>query len=269
LNKPAMFETRYIGRMPPAFRLFLWPDRLLLLGPAYDTDFHRHHAAQLCLGLEGAVRLRLQPGEEWRLAPGFFVAPDQAHQFDAAGGATAMLYLDGESAACRAWRSRLPASSGALPDTAAVAPLRRLLDGDEAPETLAAALCGLGVDGRAPAAALEPRVGAALDWIAAHIDQPVRLDEVAAAACLSGSHLAHLFSAQVGIPLRRYVLWRRLRTAVELALRGDSLTAAAHAAGFADSAHLSRTFRDNFGVTPSFLFERRTAVDIRILPAPG
>jgi AraC-like DNA-binding protein len=36
-----------------------------------------------------------------------------------------------------------------------------------------------------------------------------------------------------------------------LLLRGDSATAAAHAAGFADAAHLSRTFRRHFGVTPA------------------
>lgn len=38
------------------------------------------------------------------------------------------------------------------------------------------------------------------------------------------------------------------------------LTAAAHSAGFSDSAHLSRTFRDYFGVAPSFLFEHRSHI---------
>lgn len=34
---------------------------------------------------------------------------------------------------------------------------------------------------------------------------------------------------------------------------GSSLTEAAHAAGFADSAHFSRTFRRMFGVAPASL----------------
>lgn len=59
------------------------------------------------------------------------------------------------------------------------------------------------------------------------------------------------------MPIRRYVLWQRLRAAVELALKGATLTDAAHAAGMSDSAHLSRTFREMFGVAPSFLFEHR------------
>lgn len=38
-------------------------------------------------------------------------------------------------------------------------------------------------------------------------------------------------------------------------MRGAGLTEAAHRAGFADSAHLSRTFRAMFGVAPSLLFK--------------
>src|SRR5581483_4394695 len=243
----------------PLFRLHLWPERLLLLGPAFDTAFHRHHAAQFCIGLEGAVRLRREREAAWTSAAGFFVPPDAPHQFDAGGGAVALLYLEPESLACAApLRRQAQAGPFAMADEAALAALRRLHGGSgEDPEM---ALRGFG--GAAPAAgrSRDPRVAAALQWIAAHLEAPVRLAAVAAAVHLSPGHLAHLFSAEVGVPLRRYVLWRRLRAALERAFAGDSLTAAAHAAGFADSAHLSRTFRANFGVTPSFLFEHRAGI---------
>jgi AraC-like DNA-binding protein len=61
----------------------------------------------------------------------------------------------------------------------------------------------------------------------------------------------------VGIPPRRYLLWVRLMHAIEAAIGGDNLTTAAHEAGFADSAHLSRTFRRMFGRTPA-LFSAAT-----------
>jgi AraC-like DNA-binding protein len=80
-----------------------------------------------------------------------------------------------------------------------------------------------------------------------------RLGTLAKRVALSESHLAHLFRAQVGIPLRPYVLWLRLRKAATEIKRGQSLTVAAQAAGFADSSHLSNTFRRTFGLTPSEL----------------
>ena len=64
--------------------------------------------------------------------------------------------------------------------------------------------------------------------------------------------------------MRRYILWQRLWRAVELALKGATLTEAAHAAGLSDSAHLSRAFRETFGVTPSFLFEHREQLDVHL-----
>jgi len=41
--------------------------------------------------------------------------------------------------------------------------------------------------------------------------------------------------------------------AIEATIGGDNLTMAAHEAGFADSAHLSRTFRRMFGRAPALL----------------
>ena len=71
---------------------------------------------------------------------------------------------------------------------------------------------------------------------------------LAAQVSLSLSQLERLFGEQVGLSVRRLVLWRRLRLALAIALAGNSLTDAAHAAGFADSAHFSRTVRSMFGI---------------------
>ncbi len=82
---------------------------------------------------------------------------------------------------------------------------------------------------------------------------PVRLREVAAAVHLSPSRLAHLFSAHVGIPLRPYVRWQRIQHAIRLVAAGETLTSAAHSAGFTDGSHFTRVFRHNFGTAPSTL----------------
>jgi AraC-like DNA-binding protein len=74
---------------------------------------------------------------------------------------------------------------------------------------------------------------------------------VADVACLSPSRFRHLFVEQTGMALRPYILWRRFLRVWELLMSGASLSAAAHAAGFADAAHLSRTSRSMFGFPPS------------------
>lgn len=102
---------------------------------------------------------------------------------------------------------------------------------------------------------------------------PVRGTELAARVGLSASRFTHLFTAQVGIPLRRYVLWSRLRIAITRVQDGDALTGAAHGAGFVDSAHLTRTTREMFGLPPSVLSrqsynrnERRLLALVQRLP---
>lgn len=76
--------------------------------------------------------------------------------------------------------------------------------------------------------------------------------EVIASSRLSGAHLRALFVRDVGVPVRRYVLWRRLLHA--LARVGPlDLTAAAHAGGFSDLAHFSRTCRRLLGYSPGGL----------------
>jgi len=77
--------------------------------------------------------------------------------------------------------------------------------------------------------------------------------ELAALAGLSTSRLRHLFTEQVGISLSSYLLWQKVLHAARSLGDQDSLTTAAHAGGFADSAHMARTFRRMFGVSPSNL----------------
>ncbi len=93
----------------------------------------------------------------------------------------------------------------------------------------------------------------AVEYIRQRIGQAVTLAEVARAANLSPGRFRHLFVQETGMPLRTYVVWRRLLHVWTLVTQGETLSSAAHAAGFSDSAHLSRTARTMFGLPPSVL----------------
>ncbi|WDE02063.1 AraC family transcriptional regulator [Thalassomonas actiniarum] len=76
-----------------------------------------------------------------------------------------------------------------------------------------------------------------------------RAAAVASQLALSESRFLHLFRQELGIAWRPYLLWRRMMCAVRAIVNNASATEAAHLAGFSDSAHLSRTFRNTFGMT--------------------
>jgi len=90
-------------------------------------------------------------------------------------------------------------------------------------------------------------------YINDHLSGPITLEQVAGVAYLSPSRFRHLFAEQTGMALRPYILWRRFVSVWEHRMNGASLSAAAHAAGFADAAHLARTSRRMIGIPPSLL----------------
>jgi AraC-like DNA-binding protein len=82
------------------------------------------------------------------------------------------------------------------------------------------------------------------------------LPQLARKLRLSYTGTSHYFSRAVGLPLRSYQLWLKYFTAADLRFRGGSLTRIAHAAGFADSSHLSHLWQASYGLSPSYSLDR-------------
>lgn len=100
---------------------------------------------------------------------------------------------------------------------------------------------------------IDTRVDAVADWLRMNVPKSIPMETLAQIAGLSPGRITHLFTEELGLSLRRYLMWIKMRRATELFARNESLTAIAHAIGFADSAHLSRVFKNYFALTPSFL----------------
>jgi AraC-like DNA-binding protein len=60
-----------------------------------------------------------------------------------------------------------------------------------------------------------------------------------------------MFKAVTGMTFRRFKQWSALQHAARQIAAGELVRTAAMDAGFADTAHLTRTFRASFGLTPS------------------
>ena len=111
-----------------------------------------------------------------------------------------------------------------------------------------AVLAGFADEGAAVLGTASPlRVDARVEEVARTLRDPAR--EVPDVG-ISDAHLQALFTRDIGAPIRTYRLWRRLLRALGEMARGDATTAA-HAAGFADLAHFSRTCRRMLGYSPT------------------
>jgi AraC family transcriptional regulator len=96
------------------------------------------------------------------------------------------------------------------------------------------------------------KLRAVTDYIEAHVDSELTLDNLAAVAHLSPYHFARMFKISTGMPPHQYVIARRVERA-KLLLRGEaeiSLAQVAAQAGFWDQGHFTRHFKRLVGVTP-------------------
>ncbi|WP_157117806.1 helix-turn-helix domain-containing protein [Oceanicoccus sagamiensis] len=101
------------------------------------------------------------------------------------------------------------------------------------------------------AKAIEPRIQTVIDSINGPDGSLRPIKCFAEQVNLSPSRLSHLFSREMGLPLKQYLLWQKLYHAGFRIAKGELILEAAAAAGFSDAAHFTREFAKVFGLPPS------------------
>ncbi|MBL8947180.1 MAG: helix-turn-helix domain-containing protein [Myxococcales bacterium] len=234
--------------------LFLADNYALFVGRVSDTSVHAHYMVQLALGLRGPFELRAGGRiQDCRAA----VVPSQApHSLRAAHGEVLLIYLDptatpGAQVSARPGRAGVLTLGGAAVD-GCVSDVERLWSAgaqrcnvDELVHRVVSTLA----PGGAPAPDIDPRIRAVVGLLESETGGDRKVPDLAGSVGLSPDRLRHLFKEQLGIPIRSYKSWARVRHAAQLLAEGGSLTQVAHEANFADAAHLSRSFRGMFGIT--------------------
>lgn len=211
----------------------------LLQSSSLHTGTHAHLAHQWTFSLDGRP-FSLWLDNHWQQTTQVFIPSQAPHQFADQTGQFLTLLIDADctvqyQAQLQQLLQQYFASSAAAPDVPAsvaeflqaLARLRQISD---------------------------VRIHQALALIqAAEHETDWSADSLAAAVALSPGRFLHLFKAQTGVPLRKYLLWHKLRR-VFLALTAaapPSFTELALAAGFYDAAHLANHIRDSFGLSLS------------------
>ncbi len=101
-----------------------------------------------------------------------------------------------------------------------------------------------------PESSAAPAFGAVLDYLHAHLDQRLTLDDLAAVAGLSPFHFLRSFRACHGATPQQMLMALRLDRAKRLLARGEPPAQVAAAVGLSDQAHLTRAFARRYGTTP-------------------
>ena len=235
--------------------LYYWNGQDMYVGMFPNNAEHRHHVLQIEIGINRSFRLQIDgANHEYR---GAIIAPNVPHRVDDHNEWQLMLHIDPESLAAKqllktclenrrfreidfdSVKSLLPVINTYVHCTQACREAKSLFN------AIVSALLDSPVD----PPPIDHRIKAALKKLRRLPIKKISAREISEAVCLSESRFVHLFKYQMGIPFRRYLLWLRLRDAVEQVFNGMSFTHAAHHAGFSDSAHLSRTFKQMSGMT--------------------
>lgn len=239
--------------------VFVWTDRALFVGDRSETSLHSHHATELCIALDDlGIDMSTPDGPNLSGVPGAMVRAGAAHQLAIPGPKVAVLYLDAQSGIAASLNDWLAdAAIKVLPAKLMQALRQAFGDLLASPESVLAEAedaCGRLIAefaNEAPRPSMHWRVRRAMEQLDAQLDAPPGLEALAGQIGISPSRLRHMFKEQAGLPISRYVLWMRLRTALLHALEGASMTESAQAAGFSDAAHFTRTCRQMFGLPPT------------------
>lgn len=243
-------------------KVLLWEEHGLFLGSAGTADLHESPAIKICISLEDDFGLRTSEKNNWTDYAAAIIAAGQPHAIEGRGRRMAMLLLapEGELGQLFAGTEITEIPETILPDILPL--LDRFNDpnitGDEG-DRLYRGVVKI-IAGDEAVTAIDPRVSQSIEWIRAGRENGILVKDIAAEVELSESRFSHLFTEHVRVPVRRYLLWLRLRDALHLLARTQSLTETAHEAGFADSAHLTRTFRAALGITPSSLVKESSLI---------
>lgn len=244
-----------------------WFFQSLLLFNSIKAEMHHHWQMEIYIGLEGDFKMNF--GDGWGVYRAVIIESNHPHQFYGSSGWCALLLLDQTGKIGKYLRNEI--LCGNKFQELDMEPINPYIDVllnycghpvscSEAEvlfnNILRAITCN--------AVTIEPLNQRVIDIIRILRKLPgkkIKAADLAKSINLSESRLAHIFKEETGVPVRQFLLWLRLNDAVKLITNGASYTDAAYDAGFADAAHLTRSYKKMFGLTLSHAVNKSKNVE--------
>lgn len=231
---------------------------------------HRLGAAALCVGVDKGFSVFESESNVWQKCKSVLIPPGCMHEIDTQAATVAILFLEPESEHYMVLQKLMAGGDCQClysldHEDKVIETLRDLNRNQYDAEITYQQLEGI-IDpqGVAPdvSRSLDTRIHAVVKQIKDDVSHSYSVEALADSVNLSPTRLVHLFKEQTGVPIRRFRQWNRMKAVIACAAAGMTLTEAALNAGFSDSAHFSRAFKNMFGIKPSFLFNRSAGIKI-------
>jgi AraC-like DNA-binding protein len=218
-------------------------------GSIGDNHPHAHHALQIVFA-DKPISV-WTPESEWNSHHGFIIGSNQLHQLAADSSKAMLIYVEPDSHAGRLIQKRMAGQPLVVLQYDEQHKLSALTSVLESVAFNACIESSLSMHNHQHVPReLDALMSQAIQTIQDRTDGGFQAHELASQSSLSLSRFQHRFKQHTGLAVRPFLRWRRLLLAMTHMQAGHSMSDAAYAAGFSDAAHMSRTMRRHFGISP-------------------
>jgi AraC-like DNA-binding protein len=241
--------------------LFFWTGQFIYIGKAVDTSIHDHHVVQIIISFDEAIEIKL-PGSSIKKLKAAIIDSDQPHECRTYNNKFLLLNIDPATKIGIALKKNYLVNKkiAELPVEKAsefIGKLNIELDGEQTSNEIFLITQQFlhTLSYIEETKIFDDRIVKVLELLNQQNDIPLKIGELAGKVFISPNHLIHLFTNQVGIPIRKYILWRKLLIALQEIITTKNITQAALEGGFSDAPHFNKTFKRMFGLSPSALLK--------------
>ena len=249
--------------------LVVWKDIRLFIGQnPRSTTGHSHPIVQLVVAIQGKFKTRVPETGEWITQKGLLIKPNHPHHCDATNIPIFSLDVDpdtalGEWILASVLRDKAmlayPSEQFGQVDFELV---KSCLQSEHWDKLYAHIEKVFSFKYEHKYKLKDERIDLVIGFIHENIHETLSTEQLTNISFLSESRLLHLFKDEMGLPIRNYILWYRLKVALEHLINEGSLTKAAHMAGFSDQSHFTRTCQKMIGVPPSIITKNSKFVQV-------
>jgi len=231
----------------------------IYMGLLPDIAEHSHTTAVIALSLnEESIGARNRPEKLWRDHQAYFIHAEASNEMRLYGNPIACIFIEPDSDLHQRFIEKHSFEENRLfTYQYQLNELKNILNTfsknptcpDKLSTTVINTILGVGV---APSRKeFDQRVITCSTLIKDNIGDNLSSQDLANAVSLSERQLSTLFKQDMGLPIRKYRLWLRLKNVARLVDTGRMLTDAAIDSGFSDSAHFANSCKKLLGLKPT------------------